>query len=169
MWVLPISSSVRSVGCSVSALLDGVCLLNWNICLCWFWKLKKKILCYSPMNQQGSTYGYNISSCIKSSLLLTLLPPKKFFSHLPGCSGGYISAKDHSIMSFSRSCARLQWSVRISQTPFRCSDWKISVWHINPKWHSLAFHMNPFYSFQKLFLGRPSIVPSGSRSFGRRG
>ena len=34
----------------------------------------------------------------------------------------------------------MKLSVRISQNPCRCSDWTISMWHINPKWHVGAFH-----------------------------
>ena len=56
----------------------------------------------------------------------------------------------------------------LSQTSLYLSYCTISVCHINPKWHTVAFHMKPFSSLPLPFLGRPSVVPRGSRSSGRR-
>ena len=39
MLVLHIRSSFNTVGFVMRTLLEGVCLLNWNIWLCWIWKL----------------------------------------------------------------------------------------------------------------------------------
>ena len=39
--------------------------------------------------------------------------------------------------------------MRIFQPPCRYSDWTISIWHINPKWHAAAFHTKPCSSLLK--------------------
>ena len=94
------------------------------------------------------------------SLLLT--PPTWY-------DGGCVWAKDHSVLLSSKSGACLQWSVHISQTRCRRSDWMISMCHINPKWHAAAFHTKPFSYLLRPLPGRPSIFPRCSRSSGRRG
>ena len=102
------------------------------------------------------------------SLLITPPPPQSLFSHLPWCNDGCIWDKEHNVLYSSTSCTRLQWSVRISQTRYRHSNWKISVCHINPKWHAADFHMKLFFSLPWPFPGIPSIVPRGSRLSRRR-
>ena len=48
------------------------------------------------------------------------------------------------------------------------SDWTVYIWHINPKWHAVAFHTKPFSSLTRTWPGMTSIVPIGSRSSRRR-
>ena len=91
-------------------------------------------------------------------------PPKKqLFSHLPWCNKECVWSKEYSVMWFSISCTRLQWSVRIYQMRCQWSDWTIYVWHINIKWHIAAFHTNLFSYLPQPFLVRPSILTRGLR------
>ena len=80
MRVLPIRSSVRTFCFAVSALLEGVCLLNWNICLAGFGSCFKNLMLLAKKSLM-SYVGLYQKFLYKSFSLLLKPPPPNQSSH----------------------------------------------------------------------------------------